>query len=237
MTSTTVQPATDAALSASESRRRPRFEMRSAIVANFAGVPVTIRNMSDGGLGIESATPLRIGSAGPIRIDAPENSGGIAFRGRVVWSRLTTAGNGSLSYLSGVRVEEESDAIAGLFGRMIRAHGERRADGLQRKQEALNERARQRGKLPTFTPSPIPAQPKFTRDQLLMIEQARKKMLADPAAVSKLYERAKETLVIRGVIPAGAHVPPYRKEVVATWEYLEGKLELELISAVLAAST
>ncbi len=221
-----------------EARYRPRFQLSKAIEALVANNRATICNLSPGGIGITHSSPVKIGSDVLIKIGAPENEADVAFRGRLVWSRLsrTAEPNGKYPYNSGICVVDDSPAVAGLMGRLIRAHGARQPSSLDAKRQALEERARSRETPVSLTTSTRVA-PRITSDQALMIQQARNILANNPDAAIKWYDRAKYSLVNRGIIASADRSTPYRREVLVVWEYLEGKLDLDLVSSILDAKS
>lgn len=216
---------------ATEARKRPRFRMCAEVHATFAGAPAAVINVSGEGLALRHEALIKVGSSGSIRIESAENSAGITFRGRVRWSHIsrTPTAKGSLQYDSGIQIEDVNDAVAGLLGRLIRAHGEKDVDSLQRKQEAAERKAMNRA-----TPSPVPAPrpPRtITRDQILLIREACVKVTSSPDDAQRWYERARQSLERRETPVAG----PHRRDVLSVWEYLGGTIDPEIITAVLDA--
>lgn len=219
-----------------EARHRPRFQLSKAIEALVAGNRATISTLSAGGMGIIHSSPLKIGSEVQIRINAPENDANVAFRGRTAWSRLSRHADpdGKYPYNSGICITDDSPAVAGLMGRLIRAYGTRQPSSLEAKRQALELKARSR-EHPIVLASTTRANvvPRITPDQALMIQQARSILANNPEAAIKWYDRAKYSLVSRGIIASTERSTPYRREVLVVWEYLGGKLDLDLVSSIL----
>lgn len=217
-----------------EVRRRPRFNLKCRIDATFSGLPATITNVSADGVGIQHAAPIRINSAGAIRIESEENVSGVAFRGRIRWSRLSRTANheGKYLYSSGVEIEEASDAAAGLLGRLIRAFGERDRDSLLLKQKSAEEKAQARSAVPGLLPRSEPA-PKISPDHALLIREARTALENHPESAQEWYNRAKYSLVKRELIADIGRSIPYRREVIVIWEYLGGAIDLDVITNVI----
>ncbi|MBI2212117.1 MAG: PilZ domain-containing protein [Acidobacteria bacterium] len=217
-----------------EVRSRPRFFLSKPIEALIASSKALICNLSPGGIGIIHPAPFKIGSDVLIKISSPENEGNVAFRGRLVWSRLsrTVDSSGRFPYISGISVLDDSAAVAGLLGRLIRAHGTRQPASLEAKRQALLEKARRR-ETPISVAHASRAAQRITPDQALMIQQARNILANNPEVAIKWYDRAKYSLVNRGIIASAERSVPYRREVLVVWEYLEGRLDLDLIASVL----
>lgn len=220
----------------SEGRRRPRFNMKRPIDATFAGQQATVTNISAEGLGLAHATPVKINSAGTIRIESEENTANAAFRGRVCWSRLSRTANAEGKYLynSGLRIEDASDAAAGLLGRLIRAFGERDCNSLQLKQKTAEEKAASRASLPAMLHAAKPSGPKINPDQVLLVREARTILENHPESAQEWYNRAKYSLAKRNMLDE-SRPSPYRRDVIVIWEYLGGRIELDTITAVLDA--
>ncbi|HVT44661.1 MAG TPA: PilZ domain-containing protein [Thermoanaerobaculia bacterium] len=128
--------------SVSELRAKRRWNCREPLPAQFAGFSVTIVDLSEGGFKLEHLDPLKIGTAGTIRIPNPDTKEEFSIRVKIVWSHLSsrTGEKGKLLYNSGVRIEESIEPVAGAFGRLVRACGVRDADSLERKRQVLIER-------------------------------------------------------------------------------------------------
>lgn len=227
-------PASPGSLDVTEARNRPRFALSRPIEALVANNRATIRDLSPGGIGVTHAAPVRIGSDVLIRVSAPENDGDVAIRGRLVWSRLsrTPDSSGKYPYNSGVAVADDSPAVAGLMGRLIRAHGIRQPASLDAKRQAFEQRLKSRETPITIATSTRVA-PRITPDQEMMIQQARDLLANNPEAAIKWHDRAKYSLVNRGIIASAERSAPYRREVLVVWEYLEGRVDLDIVSALL----
>jgi hypothetical protein len=219
-----------------EARRKPRFNMRHAVPATFAGQPVTITNLSADGLGVIHASPIRIDAAGSIRIESAENFGGVSFRGRIRWSRLSRTANADGKYLyhSGLRIEDPSDAAFGLLGRLIRALGEADRDSLRRKLQVTEEKRQARNATPVLFHRPS------THDgmdqRMALIRDAQSRLANHPESAQEWYNRAKYSLVKRNLMRDEHGSIPFRREVIVIWEFLGGKIDLETIATVLDGS-
>jgi len=223
---------------ATEVRKRPRFNLRDKVEATFAGQPAVVTNISAEGIGMQHAAPLRINSAGSIRIESDENEAGVQFRGRVRWSRLsrTTNEEGKLLYNTGLQIEEASDAAAGLLGRLIRALGQRDDNSLQLKLKAAEEKAQARSTVPAMLQTSSPA-PKINADHVLLIREAINVIANHPESAQEWYNRAKFSLAKRNPGGSESVAVPYRRDVIVIWEYLGGRIEPELITSVLDAES
>jgi hypothetical protein len=214
-----------------EVRRRPRFKLRGKLSATFSGQPATVTDISAEGLGLQHSAPIKINASGAIRIESEENLAGTSFRARIRWSRLsrTSTPEGKYLYTSGLEIEEASDAAAGLLGRLIRALGEPDRDSLQAKKKALQEKALARSSAPMVL-SANPAAPKNGHDHALLIRNASLDLANHPESAQEWYNRAKFSLAKRNLISDASQSSPYRREVIVIWEYLGGKVDLDVIA-------
>lgn len=224
----TVQPITVV-----ESRKRPRFKMRSEIPATFAGTTAIVTNLSAEGIAIRHSTPIKVNSSGLIRIESEENTAGVSFRGRVRWSHMaqSTTATGTFAFDSGIQIEDVTDAVGGLLGRLIRAFGERDTESMQNKQAAAAQKVKDHATPPAPPADPAPSRT-ITRDQVLLIREASIKLQNEPDHAQELYDRGRQSLAKREATD-GASL--HRREVITIWEYLGCKMDFEVIVAVLDA--
>jgi hypothetical protein len=217
-----------------DARRRARFNLLTPLGAQFGGQPATVRNISAEGLGLRHAAQVRVSSVVSVRIDAPENDSATLIPCRVVWSRLCPGGeNGKLVYDSGLLILDDSSAVAGLLGRLIRAYGVRDEESLETKRRILETRAKARTAAPAPA-APVPSSlPRITPDQVLLIREAQEMIRTNPDAAAKWHARAKDALVETGMIAPGTKSSPYRHDVLVVWAFLGGRLELDLVSLIL----
>ena len=226
----TIQPITVV-----ESRKRPRFRMRTEIPATFSGADAIVTNLSAEGIALRHSLPIKVNSTGLIRIESEENTAGVSFRGRVRWSHIspTASTAGTFVFDTGIQIEDVTDAVGGLLGRLIRAFGERDTDSMQRKHDAALKRVQARSAPPPTPAAPQPART-ITKDQVLLIREAKAKLDSTPELAQELYERARQSLAKREAND-GASPTLNRREVLTIWEYLGCKIDFEIIVAVLDA--
>lgn len=219
----------------SETRGRPRFNTLLTLEAHFAGQAAIVRNLSANGLGLSHAEQVRVSSTVCVRIDAPENDSATQIRCRVVWSRLssTGGGRGRNLYDSGFLILDDSPAVAGLMGRLIHAYGVKDGDSLAAKRRMLEARAKERAGGPTPYTAPPSAIPRITSDQVLLIREAKELLATNPEEVTRWHDRAKQSLVRDGLIAPDARSSPHRRDVLVVWEYLGGRLGLDVVSMIL----
>jgi hypothetical protein len=203
-----------------ELRRRPRFELTAELSARFTGIPVRLIDVSAGGLQMEHADPVRLGSSGTLVIDGEDL---IEVRSRVVWSRLLPRPGQPNLYRSGLSFTE-IDEVAGKLGRFIRAYGRPEHGSLERKRERLTARHE---KKPTMVFINVPQT--LATDDTLMIQQARQRLSSSPDEALKWYNRAKFALTERLDLAAEVAHIQHRQEVLAVWEYLERRVPIAAI--------
>jgi len=218
-----------------ELRGRVRFNLHTRVDAQFGAQAAIVRNISAQGLGLRHAAQARVRSTVSVRIDAPENESATMIHCRVVWSRLSSVAGegGKLVYDSGLLILDDSPAVAGLLGRLIRAYGVKDVESLGIKRRMIESQAKVR------TDEPVPANPvtstapRITSDQVLLIREAQEMIRSNPDGAAKWHARAIEELVKAGMIAPGTKTSPYRHDVLIVWAYLGGRLELDLVSLIL----
>jgi len=217
-----------------EMRGRARFNLRVPLEAQFGAQPAIVRNISAQGLGLRHAAQVRVSSNVSVRIDAPENESATVIPCRVVWSRMAVAGEGGkLAYDSGLLILDDSSAIAGLLGRLIRAYGVKDQESLEIKRRMFESRAKVRS-APPAPVAPVPSSPpRITSDQVLLIREAQEMIRTNADAAARWHARAKDALVESGMVAPGTKSSPYRHDVLIVWAYLGGRLELDLVSLIL----
>ena len=211
-----------------ELRRHVRFLLEEPLAGTFGATPVAILNISGGGLQIEHAEPLKVGSHASVRLAVRLMNEETMFPASIVWSKLstTTDPHGKHLYRSGMCIAQAHDSTYGFLGRLIRTAGRLDADSLERKRLAMVERQKTRG----IHPHPPQTKPKYTPEQLLLIEQARERLAAHPDDQTKFYESAKLSL-------AEKKVPVlYKRDVLAVWKYLCEAMDLDLIATVVSVA-
>ncbi len=215
---------------AEELRSFQRFVIDPPLRGSFAAADLTIDNLGERGVRVEHAAPLQLGSTSRLSIIMPATQEVVRIEARVVWSRLSGKpdANGKFLYRSGLRFDGDSDIIKAILTRMIEFRIARPdTASLERKRQALAERARARAAATAMKPiakreAEIPA------DHVLLVQQARARLLAHPEEAVKWYNRAKYVQTETRDL-----VQHHRDEIVAIWEYLERTIDLAVISRVL----
>jgi len=204
-----------------ELRTAERYTAKEPIPGSFGAASVGVLNMSEHGLMIEHAQPLRLATKGRLWFKHGDIT--VAVQAIVVWSHLSKQPNakGKYLYQSGLRVDsgtaELASALRTLAGRGLVSLD---MDSLDRKRKRTVER--ERGPAPA---RPAPKQPEITPDQALLIHHAVKRFRSSPEEARRWYDKAKNS--------APDDVVKYGREVIALWSYLEGTIDGSIIAACL----
>jgi len=135
-----------------ELRKAERFQVVEPLVGAFGSVEVTMINIGLGGVQLQHAQPLRIGTRGRLAF----HRGGISasIQGRVVWSHFSQTSEGLL-YKSGVQLDAGDVQYAAAINELLRAGiVARDGDSLERKR--LREQEREQRRLSSTKIQPIP---------------------------------------------------------------------------------
>lgn len=214
-------------MSLDQPRSTPRFHPDIPLPATFtingAPGPVGLRDLSVIGAQIEHTQPIRPATAGTLRVES------FSVRATVVWSRLAAPG----VYHSGLRIHDELDLVAAkirdLLGRGIVKKSTE--DAAARKREA--QRAREKATALLIRPLPRSAGP--SEEQILLIRQARDRLLLHPEDSVKWYNRATATATAtEDQIRIAESGRPNREDVLAVWEYLERSIDLRFVVQALS---
>lgn len=209
-------------------RRRPRFEVISPVRATFNGLPIRVVDVSAGGLQMEHASFLRLGTAGTVVISSDEP---LEVRTRVVWSRFSPSPQ-QPGYRSGLAFDGDLEAVAGRLGRFIRAYGRADTTSLTRKADLLRARQEQRKQSMKY----MVTRTDRSDDETMLIQHARQQLSSAPDEALKWYNRAKFAMADRHDIAAELSSVPYRQEALAVWEYLERRIDIVRIIGVFESS-
>jgi hypothetical protein len=205
----------------STARFNPEGPFAATFIVNGISVQVNVRDLSVTGAQIEHPNALRPGTRGALVVES------LNAKTTVVWSRLSAPG----VYRSGLRIHEQLDIVAAtirdLLGRgLVRKQGE---ETLRKRQEALLERERATARL--IAPAVKVIGP--TEEQVLLIRQARERMLMHPEDAVKWYNRARVT-ASEDHMRIAESGRPNREDVLAVWEYLERSIDLRFVVQALS---
>jgi hypothetical protein len=207
-------------------RSADRFIVVEPLAGSFGAAAVAILNLGYQGVQIEHAQPLRLATKARLWFKRGEVAASV--HGTVVWSHLSHTPNekGKLLYRSGIRIEEEMtpfrDAMESLAtDGIIRLD----VESLERKRKRLEEIERDRVGKPIVTMLRSPETP---ADVVLLIQQARERLRANPDESLKWYNRAKFSATDETILH-------HREDVLAVWEYLDRSVDLPTILKVIDA--
>jgi hypothetical protein len=211
---------------AEETRRRPRYSVLAAVAGFFGPVNVVLRDISETGVQLEHGTPLRPGTTA--RGALHYRGSAIAFEGTVSWCRLSATANpaGKYLYRSGVRVDESSGVLASLIASLLGdAAVQEDRTSLQKKLAKLARGNASKEPFPAM--KVIPRGPDVPPDQVLLVQQARQRLRANPEEARRWYNRARYATAEHAALPSDS---AHREEVLAVWEYLERTIDLATVA-------
>lgn len=214
-----------------ENRRATRHIALVPLRGFFGSAEVEIQDLSEGGFQIEHSDTVKLGSSATLSFDNPKTFETIVFRARVVWSRLspTPSARGKLLYRSGLRIELAEEPNRSMLKKLIAQVTRPDTESLERKRQKRRELAREREKPPlkVIHNSALPP------EQVLIIQQARKHLRANPIESLRWHNRAKFSLTdeqIRAIQEMQIH---HRDDVLAVWEYLERRYPIAVVARAL----
>lgn len=210
---------------AEEARHRVRYLVRGTLRGFFGQVEMLVCDLSETGVQLEHAAPLRVGTRAR---GAIQQGVTVPFFGTVTRSKLSTTPGpgGKLLYRSGIRFEDPDPNLLDFIRRLV-GEGTLFEDpqSLERKRMKLASRNAVKDRPAMRVFRPVLAIPP---DQLLLVRQARERLRANPEEARKWYNR------VRFIGPehtASLARSPFREEILAVWEYLERSLEVTIVAA------
>jgi len=203
-----------------------RFNVIHPVRIQFVGDAAEVLNLSAEGIQIRHAAFVKLGMRATIRIDYPVTRETVSLQARILWSRLSTIADatGKYLYVSGLLIEDAA-TVGGALGRLIRTCAAPDSDSMEKKRKSIEERAQRR----TVVMTPVAHEMRVSSDQLLLIQEAREKLEANPEQMTEWCGRAKRLAAKDADAP---HSLPYRQEILAIWGYLGGHVELEQVALV-----
>lgn len=210
---------------ADESRASRRFVSRSGWQGSFAATPVAVIDISESGLQVEHSDAIAIGKEGQVSL-AIKPGHNIAVSARVVWSRFGkgAAGNQKI-YRSGLVFTPGRGGISeDVLELLVRANVVQFDDeSLKKKQLARALRAQRRtggSSVPATTPR---ATISTGGEALELARKARQYLRNNPEEANKWNNRARYA----AHRTRGADRIPL--EQLAVWEFLERKIDIEIV--------
>lgn len=213
-----------------ELRISERFRTSEPLAGSFGSASVTLVDVSSAGAQIEHAQPLRIGTRARLWFKRGEVA--VSVTAHSLWSHLSKTPNaqGKYLYVSGLRLEYETrdfhHALQTLLDRGVISPDR---ESLDRKRQRQLERQQQKASRPSI--KYLRPEVEIPGDQQLMIEHARKQLLADPVEAQRWYHRAKY-VITHGQANVAIDAIRNREDVLAVWEYLERSVDISTIAIV-----
>ena len=205
-------------MDANELRSSERYVAKEAIPGSFGAASVAVLNISDHGLMIEHAQPLRIATKG--RMWFKQGDVVITVQAIVVWSHLSKQPNAKGKYLyhSGLRIDAGAESLV-MAVNTLASRGVVALDleSMQRKED------KKKAPKPSM-PAPKPQQD-VTPDQALLVHHALMQLKNNPTEARRWYDKVKDT--------APDDVVKYGREVMALWSYLDRSIDAGVIARCL----
>ena len=204
-----------------ELRAAERYTSKEPIPGSFGAASVFLINISERGVMIEHAQPLRLSTKGRFWFKHVVVT--VEVQAIVVWSHLSKTPNakGKYLYRSGLRVDsgarDLSSALQTLAHRGLVALD---MESLERKRQRDADRERDRIAPPPVR-VPIP-EPEISPHQALLIHHAMESLRANPEEARRLYTKAKDS--------APDDVVKHGRAVIALWAYLQGTIDPGIIA-------
>ena len=213
-----------------ELRGTERFVFARPLSGSYGSAAVELMNVSTRGAQIAHTQPLRLGMRA--RLWFKHGDVAVSTQALTIWSHLSKTPNAQGKYLyeSGVRIEHDDPQYeTSLQALLDRGVIEPDPESLEKKRKkALAKVAEKSGRpIVKLLRPEIDIPP----DTQLLIEHARKQLLADPVEAQRWYQRAKYAITHGGAHIAGDAIRN-REDVLAVWEYLERSVEISTIAIV-----
>jgi hypothetical protein len=214
----------------SELRGTERYVFAEAVEGRFGSTDVTLLNASTRGAQVAHAQPIRLGTTARLWFKRGDVS--VSVQALSIWSHLSKTPNekGKYLYSTGLRIEHQASeyetALQALLDREVISPDPESLDRKRKKELAKIAERNGRPIVKLLRPEvDIPP------DTQLLIEHARKQLLADPNEAQRWYQRAKYAITHGGANIATDAIRN-REDVLAVWEYLERSVDISTIAIV-----
>lgn len=215
-----------------ELRSTDRFELKLALDAVYANVPVRIEDLSARGARVVSEYDMR-GKNDVLRFTLPTGALEISVMAEVVWSAVKAITNqAALSYRAGLFINEKAEMLRLAIGQLCELNrASLDTQSLRLKLKIIRARARQLA--PTFKEiekAGIPA------EQFLLIQGVREELRLNPEEAMHWYRRARLVIndpATRAIAPPIADHP----DALAVWEYLDRSVDPTIVGRAFAIPT
>ena len=205
-------------------RSNDRFTISGPLPGSYGSASINVVNLSANGALIEHGQPIRLGTVA--RFWFRRSDVAVSVQALTIWSRLskTKDDKGKLLYMSGLRIETDTDEYLLALQTLIDHGGAKRdAEALERKRRKLQDRADEKAGVPQMKMLKQTDEP--SAEQVLLIQHARERLRTHPEEAQKWYNRARYAdVAVDGLL--------YREDALAVWEYLERSVDLATIVRV-----
>ena len=214
----------------SELRTTERFLFSESLQGRYGSGNITILDVSTRGAQIEHSQPIRLGTQA--RFWFKRGDVAVNVMALTIWSRLSKTPNaeGKYLYRTGLRLEQENGEYSHALQALL-DHGILTPDqeSLEKKKQKELDKIAAKSNKPTM--KMLRPEVSIPSDQQLLIEHARKQLLAHPEEAQRWYQRAKYSISKSGSNIATDSIRN-REDVLAVWEYLERSVEISTIAIV-----
>ncbi|HSP16931.1 MAG TPA: hypothetical protein VLV78_19450 [Thermoanaerobaculia bacterium] len=200
------------------------------VEGRFGSADVALLNVSTRGAQVAHAQPLRLGMTA--RLWFKRGDIAVSIQALCIWSHLSKTPNekGKYLYTTGLRIEHEAPeyevALQGLLDRGVIAPD---PESLEKKKKRELQKIAEKSGRPIV--KLLHPEIDIPPDTQLLIEHARKQLLADPLEAQRWYQRAKYAITHDGTNIATDAIRN-REDVLAVWEYLERSVDISTIAIV-----
>ncbi len=213
-----------------ETRETERFVFAEPLEGRFGSADVILMNVSTRGALVAHAQPLRLGTRARLWFKRGDVS--VSIQALSIWSHLSKTPNekGKYLYLTGLRIEhddaEYKHALQALLDHEVIVPD---PESLEKKKKRELAKIAEKNSRPVV--KLLRPEVDIPPDTQLLIEHARKQLLADPVEAQRWYQRAKYAIT-HGSVNIAADAIRNREDVLAVWEYLERSVEISTIAIV-----
>ncbi len=213
-----------------ELRTTERFVFVKPLSGSFGSASVELMNASTRGAQIAHSQPLRLGMKARLWFKYGDTA--VSVQALTIWSHLSKTPNaqGKYLYTSGVRLEHDDHDYETSLQALL-DHGVLTVDPESMEKKKKKELARIAEKNGRPIVKLLRPEVDIPPDTQLLIEHARKQLLADPVEAQRWYQRAKYAIThgAANIVPDAIR---NREDVLAVWEYLERSVDISTIAIV-----
>ena len=202
-------------------RRRPRFIPRRQIDGVFNRVRFSVVQISDSGLRIRHHEPLLAGNEGKVSFALLNPPRSFLLKAHVVWTSIARYGEDQGTFwISGLRATEHADRLSEAMELLLEA-----------RQLEPDRREKPRAAKVFLPPGAVSG---ASDEEVAEVIKVAHRFGADPMEATRWYARAKYALSDERVRKSAPLKMRDRDEVLAIWEYLDRRIEIAKVSAVVS---